>query len=97
MRNQHEAQLEKEEKACSWRKWIRYYRRSSWWYSLAEIFKAQGVDYIISGGQTMNPSTEDFIKAVDQVNARNIIFLPVKISYKRQLNLQHLKCLSNQR
>ena len=43
---------------------------------LAEIFKAQGVDYIISGGQTMNPSTEDFIKAVEQVNARNIIILP---------------------
>ncbi len=29
----------------------------------------QGVDYVIEGGQTMNPSTEDFIKAVEQVNA----------------------------
>jgi len=43
---------------------------------LADIFRAQGVDYVIEGGQTMNPSTEDFIKAVEQVNARNIIFLP---------------------
>ena len=43
---------------------------------LADIFRSQGVDYVIEGGQTMNPSTEDFIKAVEQVNARNIIFLP---------------------
>ena len=43
---------------------------------LADIFCSQGVDYVIEGGQTMNPSTEDFIKAVEQVNARNIIFLP---------------------
>ncbi|ETJ27049.1 Dihydroxyacetone kinase, partial [human gut metagenome] len=43
---------------------------------LSDIFKAQGVDYIISGGQTMNPSTEDFIKAVEHVNARHIIILP---------------------
>lgn len=43
---------------------------------LTEIFKSQGVDYVISGGQTMNPSTEDFVKAVEQVNARNIIILP---------------------
>ncbi|MDA6307600.1 hypothetical protein OSK62_26175, partial [Escherichia coli] len=43
---------------------------------LADIFRSQGVDYVIECGQTMNPSTEDFIKAVEQVNARNIIFLP---------------------
>lgn len=43
---------------------------------LAEIFKSMGVDYIISGGQTMNPSTEDFLKAIDEVNADNIIILP---------------------
>ncbi|MGI6359925.1 MAG: hypothetical protein ACOX02_02630 [Acholeplasmatales bacterium] len=35
-----------------------------------------GVDYIIDGGQTMNPPTEDFIKAVEAVNADNIIILP---------------------
>ena len=36
---------------------------------LNEIFKGLGVDYIIEGGQTMNPSTEDFLQAIDQVNA----------------------------
>lgn len=43
---------------------------------LAEIFKAQGVDYIISGGQTMNPSTEDIVKAIEAVNAKRVIILP---------------------
>ena len=77
MRNQHEAQLEKEEKANKPAEEKEYAIIAVVaGEGLAEIFKAQGVDYIISGGQTMNPSTEDFIKAVDQVNARNIIFLP---------------------
>lgn len=43
---------------------------------LAEIFKAQGVDYVISGGQTMNPSTEDIVKAIEAVNAKQVIILP---------------------
>nr|WP_213087416.1 DAK2 domain-containing protein [Streptococcus pacificus] len=43
---------------------------------LASIFKSQGVDYVISGGQTMNPSTEDIVKAIEAVNADNIIILP---------------------
>ena len=43
---------------------------------LADIFKSQGVDYVISGGQTMNPSTEDIVKAIEQVNAKNVIILP---------------------
>ena len=43
---------------------------------LAKIFKDFGVDHIIEGGQTMNPSTEDFVKAVEELNARNIIILP---------------------
>ncbi|MFR9069632.1 MAG: DAK2 domain-containing protein, partial [Paraclostridium sp.] len=43
---------------------------------LADIFKDFGVDYIIEGGQTMNPSTEDFMKAIDSINAENIIILP---------------------
>ena len=77
MRNQHEAQLEKEEKSAKPTEEKEYAIIAVVaGEGLAEIFKAQGVDYIISGGQTMNPSTEDFIKAVDQVNARNIIFLP---------------------
>lgn len=43
---------------------------------LSEIFKSLGVDYIIEGGQTMNPSTEDVLDAVDKVNAKNIFILP---------------------
>ncbi len=43
---------------------------------LTEIFKGLGVDYLIEGGQTMNPSTEDMLNAIDQVNAENIFILP---------------------
>ena len=43
---------------------------------LAKIFKDFGVDYIIEGGQTMNPSTEDFMKAIDTINAKNIFIFP---------------------
>jgi len=43
---------------------------------LANIFKEMGCDYIISGGQTMNPSSEDFIQAIKAVNAKNVIILP---------------------
>ncbi len=41
-----------------------------------EIFKELGVDYIIEGGQTMNPSTEDMLNAIDQVNADCVFILP---------------------
>ena len=41
-----------------------------------EIFTGLGVDYLIEGGQTMNPSTEDMLNAIDQVNADNIYILP---------------------
>jgi len=40
------------------------------------IFKDYHVDKIISGGQTMNPSTEDFVEAIEKINAKNIIILP---------------------
>ncbi len=43
---------------------------------LNEIFKGLGVDYIIEGGQTMNPSTEDMLNAIEKVNADHIIILP---------------------
>ena len=43
---------------------------------LAKIFKDFGVDYIIEGGQTMNPSTEDFMKAIDSINAKTIFIFP---------------------
>ncbi len=41
-----------------------------------EIFQGLGVDYIIAGGQTMNPSTEDMLNAIEDVNADNIFILP---------------------
>ena len=41
-----------------------------------EIFKGIGVDYLIEGGQTMNPSTEDMLTAIDHVNADTIYILP---------------------
>ena len=41
-----------------------------------EIFKGLGVDYIIEGGQTMNPSTEDMLNAIEKVNADTIFILP---------------------
>ncbi len=43
---------------------------------IKEAFKELGVDYVIDGGQTMNPPTEEFVKAVEKVNAENIIILP---------------------
>ena len=43
---------------------------------LNDIFRSLGVDYIIEGGQTMNPSTADILDAVEKVNAKNIFVLP---------------------
>ena len=43
---------------------------------MSEIFRSLGVDYIIEGGQTMNPSTADILEAVDKVNARTVFVLP---------------------
>jgi len=43
---------------------------------LADIFKGLGVDYVIEGGQTMNPSTADILDAVAKVNADTVIVLP---------------------
>ena len=78
MRNQHEAQVEKEatglQKPAEQKEYALIAVAAG--EGLTEILKAQGVDYVISGGQTMNPATEDFIKAIELVNARNIIILP---------------------
>ncbi|MFA9375699.1 MAG: DAK2 domain-containing protein [Lachnotalea sp.] len=43
---------------------------------IGEIFNELGVDYLIEGGQTMNPSTEDMLNAIDKVNAENIFIFP---------------------
>ena len=43
---------------------------------LADIFRSLGVDYIIEGGQTMNPSTEDILNAINKIAADNIVIMP---------------------
>ena len=43
---------------------------------ISEIFKSLGVDHVISGGQTMNPSTEDIVSAISKVNADTVFVLP---------------------
>lgn len=43
---------------------------------LNEVFRELGVDRIVSGGQTMNPSTADFVDAIKEINARNVFILP---------------------
>lgn len=43
---------------------------------IAEIFQSLGVQVVVQGGQTMNPSTEDFIKAIEELHAEKIIILP---------------------
>ena len=43
---------------------------------VGQIFRELGVDYLIEGGQTMNPSTEDMLKAIEEVNAETLYILP---------------------
>ena len=43
---------------------------------LNEVFRELGVDYIIEGGQTMNPSTDDMLTAIDEVNAKHVYIFP---------------------
>ena len=43
---------------------------------IVQTFKEMGVDYVIEGGQTMNPSTESFVEAIKAVNAKNVIVIP---------------------
>ena len=78
MRNQHDAVLEKEEQQVAAKQEEKDFAIVAVVAGdgLAEIFKSQGVDYVISGGQTMNPSTEDIVTAIDAVNAKNVIILP---------------------
>lgn len=77
MRNQHEAQVQKtdaEESKAEAKDFGLIAVVAG--EGLSAIFKAQGVDYVISGGQTMNPSTEDIAKAIEAVNAKQVIILP---------------------
>ncbi|EOE5445396.1 DAK2 domain-containing protein [Streptococcus pyogenes] len=77
MRNQHEAQVQKtdvEKNKAEVKEFGLIAVVAG--EGLSEIFKAQGVDYVISGGQTMNPCTEDIVKAIEAVNAKQVIILP---------------------
>ena len=78
MRNQHDAQVQKKKLSKSHLLLLKTLLLLQLFFGdgLADIFKSQGVDYVISGGQTMNPSTEDIVKAIEQVNAKNVIILP---------------------
>lgn len=78
MRNQHDAQVQKENTTADLPREAKKVGIIAVvaGEGLAKIFKSQGVDYIISGGQTMNPSTEDIVKAIESVKAESIIILP---------------------
>lgn len=69
------AQQQKEQEAKKTRKPVGFIAVSVG-DGLAEIFKGLGVDYLIEGGQTMNPSTEDVLNAVDKVNADVVYIFP---------------------
>lgn len=43
---------------------------------MSDVFKSIGADYIVAGGQTMNPSTEDLLKGIDKVSGENIFIVP---------------------
>ena len=74
-KEQKEEETKKEEKAEEPRKEIGFISVSIG-AGVNEIFNGLGADYIIEGGQTMNPSTEDMLNAIDHVNADNIFILP---------------------
>lgn len=74
-KEQKEEETKKEEKAEEPRKEMGFISVSIG-AGVNEIFSGLGVDYIIEGGQTMNPSTEDMLNAIDHVNADNIFILP---------------------
>lgn len=63
---------------------------------MIEIFKSLGVDAVITGGQTMNPSTQDFIDAIDNILAEEVIILPnngnVLLTAKQAANVAAKPC-----
>ncbi|WP_346663693.1 DAK2 domain-containing protein [uncultured Merdimonas sp.] len=72
---EEDAEKEKAKKAAEPRKAMGFIAVSIG-EGLNDIFRELGADYIIEGGQTMNPSTEDMLNAIDQVNADTIFILP---------------------
>ncbi len=82
MREEHEEKLRKEAENAEAQKKANEPRKDMGFIAVSigsgmnDIFKELGVDYIIEGGQTMNPSTEDMLNAIDQVNADTVFILP---------------------
>ncbi len=82
MRLQHESILEHDEQVAEFEGTVSAERKPYAVIAIAagegvkELFKSLGVSYVISGGQTMNPSTQDILKAVKEVNADQVIVLP---------------------
>nr|WP_242703829.1 DAK2 domain-containing protein [Enterococcus sp. 669A] len=82
MRLQHESILEHDEQVAEFEGTANAERKPYAVIAIAagegvkELFKSLGVSYVISGGQTMNPSTQDILKAVKEVNADQVIVLP---------------------
>ena len=74
-KEQKEEETQKEEKAEEPRKEMGFISVSIG-AGVNEIFNGLGVDYIIEGGQTMNPSTEDMLNAIEKVNAKTVFILP---------------------
>ena len=76
MREEHNEKLLKEMEAPAGPKKDTGFIAVSMGEGINEIFKGLGVDAIIEGGQTMNPSTDDMLKAIKTINADNIFILP---------------------
>ncbi len=82
MREEHEEQIRKEAEKADLEKKAAEPRKDMGFIAVSigsgmnEIFGELGVDHIIEGGQTMNPSTEDMLNAIDQVNAETVFILP---------------------
>lgn len=77
MREQHREVLNKHEKSDNKKEKVKYANIAvSMGKGLSEVLKSFGVDYVVEGGQTMNPSTEDLLKAIKAVNANNIYIYP---------------------
>jgi len=82
MREEHEERLIKDAEKLSKQNEVIAERKEVGFISVSigegvnEIFKGLGVDYIIEGGQTMNPSTEDMLNAIEKVNADTVYIFP---------------------
>src|SRR5699024_4147799 len=78
MREQHATLLEKDRQEAAQKPAPKEYAIISIaaGEGVSKLFESLGVDHVIAGGQTMNPSTEDILKAIEEVNAEKVILLP---------------------